>query len=64
MTELKDDLLEGAPAIAEFLGWNIKKVYNTVGRSGSLIKKDPLTGHVCASKSALRRHYAELLGAA
>lgn len=61
---LKDDLLEGAPAIAEYTGWNIKKVYNMVNRPGSLVKKDPQTGHICASKSALHRHYAELLGAA
>jgi hypothetical protein len=44
MTPLNEDLLTGADAIAEFLGWNVRRVYHAskqkhlpIGRAGSLL---------------------------
>jgi hypothetical protein len=43
-TTLKDDLLTGAPAIAEYLGWNVRRVYHMartqnlpIGRCGQIL---------------------------
>ena len=43
-TSLADDLLTGAPAIAEYVGWNERRIYHAasqgylpIGRAGQLL---------------------------
>ena len=55
---LAEDLLDGADAIAEFLGdgWNVRRIYYCVEREQLPVIR---TGkRIVGSKSRLRRHFA------
>jgi hypothetical protein len=57
-TDLADDLLHGAGAIAEFLGVNKRRVYHL--HETRVIPSFNLGNVVCARRSALRQHIARL----
>ena len=56
--DLADDLLEGADAIATFMGWNRRRVYYAAERK--LIPIFHMGDHLAARKSTLRRHVENL----
>lgn len=56
---LADDLLEGAPAIAAFLGWKPRQVYNACEKGHLPIHKVPGIG-ITARKSALLAFFDHL----
>jgi hypothetical protein len=51
--DLRDDLLTGAAAIADFTGWKVRKVYHVAERGHLPIKR--AGGILIARKSELRR---------
>jgi hypothetical protein len=59
-SNLSDDLLEGAKAIAAFMGnkWTAKRVYRLADMGGWPIWHEPGVG-LMARKSALLRHLQE-----
>ena len=56
--DLADDLLEGADAIATFMGWNRRRVYYAAERK--LIPIFRMGDHLTARKSTLLQHVADL----
>ncbi len=56
--DLADDLLEGADAIATFMGWNRRRVYYAAERK--LIPIFRMGDHLSARKSTLLRYVADL----
>ncbi len=56
--DLADDLLEGADAIATFMGWNRRRVYYAAERN--LIPIFRVGNRLSARKSTLRRHIGDL----
>ncbi len=55
---LADDILEGADKIAEFMGWNRRRVFYAADQK--LIPTFKIGNHVCAKKSTLRKHFEDL----
>ena len=60
--EFDDDLLEGADAIAAFMGWNRRRVFYAAERK--MIPIFRVGSKLCARKSTLRRQIEELERAA
>ncbi len=52
-TPLAEDLLTGAPAIAQYLGWNVRRVYHAVRMKHLPIGH--IGGTLIARKSELNR---------
>lgn len=52
-TPLSEDLLTGAPAIAEYTGWTLRRVYHLVRMKQLPIKK--VGGTLIARKSELNK---------
>ena len=52
--ELSDDLLDGADAIGDFMGWPRRRVYYAASRGGWPIFRDGIK--LQARRSTLRRH--------
>jgi hypothetical protein len=59
---LADDLLRGVKSIAEFIGESERKTFYLCERG--YIPHGKLGTHLVASKTALRRHFAQITGAA
>ena len=56
--DLANDLLEGADAIATYMGWNRRRVYYVAERK--LFPIFRMGDHLAARKSTLRRHVESL----
>lgn len=55
---MDNDLLTGAQAIADFLGWSRRRLYHHAEKASLPIFR--LEGTLCARKSALTEHFAKL----
>jgi hypothetical protein len=59
-TRLGDDLLFGVEQIAEEIGQTTRMTYHMI-KTGQL-PAEKVAGKLCSSKSALRKHFARILG--